>query len=60
MIGMGVDLISDEVINQYDATVVRELAAPYSYLLPAIALLSISFAVRVPAHGHRPAVDALQ
>lgn len=60
MIGMSISLISNEVSNHYDATVVRELATPYSYLLPAIALLSFSFAVRVPAHGHQPAVGALQ
>ncbi|MEU2794768.1 hypothetical protein [Streptomyces sp. NPDC007100] len=31
MIGMNINPISNEVSNQYDATVVRELATPYPY-----------------------------
>ncbi|MFI6040821.1 MFS transporter [Nocardia sp. NPDC051321] len=57
-IGMSISLISNQISNRYETTVVRELATRYSYLLPAIALLAISFAVQMSARGHQPVVDA--
>ncbi|MFD6157409.1 MFS transporter [Nocardia sp. NPDC060256] len=56
-IGLSVSLISNQISDRHDTAVIRELATRYSYLLPAIALLAISFAVRMSSRRQQPTAD---